>query len=354
MGKLTNEPITSENVFDIDVQKMALDSRFGSLVFEKAGKQLERMLVWLKEARDLKYTELLLPRGINQVNNLITRLAEHIEWLRKFDIGTVTNAKNEHDQFNSRVESLYNDVFTQISMGFLPFLREERRRENPEQNQFDNEVKKIIQIRTDLEKELKNTLEETQKIRITNKEVGSAKGVHAAVQLAKHFDAEVVRYEKNAKLWFLAVVIGYIIVLGVLVSLGIATATYMDKIFAVSKTASSTASIITDANGIWGAIISKLVLFAALWYGLSFAIKNFNVNSHLSAVNRHRAVAAKTLEDFIAVEEQQEHPRLSEVLQNASEAMFKNIPIGYVSKTEKESGNPVFQIVNDLIGMKKG
>jgi len=346
-------PITTENVFEVDVQKLALDSRFGSLVFEEASKKLSKAQKWLKEAHDLKYTELLLPTGIGQIDTLINQLVVHLEWLRVFDIGAVTNPKDEHDQFNSRIDNWYNGVFTQLSMGFLPFLREERRRENPDQNQFDKEVTKIIQIRTDLEKELKNTLEETQKIRTTNKEVGSAKGVHAAVQLAKHFDGEVVRYEKNANLWFSAVVIGYTIVLVVLVSLGVATAAYMDKIFAVSKTASSTAAIFTGNNGIWGAIISKLVLFAALWYGLSFIIKNFNVNSHLAAINRHRAVAARTLEDFIAVEQQQEKPRLSEVLQNASEAMFENMPIGYVSKTEKENGNPVFQIVNDLIGIKK-
>ena len=94
------------------------------------------------------------------------------------------------------------------------------------------------------------------------------------------------------------------------------------------------------------------MIIAALWYRLSFIVKNYNVNSHLAAVNRHRAAVARTLEDFIVAEQQQENPRLSEILQNATEAMFKHAPIGFVSKTEKESSAPVLQIVNDLIGIK--
>ena len=108
---------------------------------------------------------------------------------------------------------------------------------------------------------------------------------------------------------------------------------------------------LVDRGVVWGAIISKLVIVAAFWYGLSFVIKNYNVNSHLASVNRHRATVARTLEDFIAVEQQQETPRLSEILQNATEAMFKNAPIGFISKAEKETGNPVLQIINEIMGV---
>lgn len=339
-----NTNITLENVFDIDIPKLALDSRFGSLVFENASKKFSQAQAWLKETHDLEYKELLLESDIQQVTNLTSRLVEHLEWIRNFDIGVVANPKQEHDGFNNRIDSFYNDVYSQILMRILPFLREERRRKNPDQEQLDEEVKKVVQIRSELEKELKSVREETQKIRITNKEVGSARGERATARLAAHFDNEVVRYENISRKWFIAVILGYTVIVGVLVWLGVITTSYVNRILALPD--------IVSTNGLWSVIISKLVILAALWYGLSFIIKNYNVNSHLSAINRHRAAVARTLEDFIAVELQQENPRISEILQNASEAMFKNMPIGYVSKTEKETGNPVLQVVNDLIGIR--
>lgn len=338
------EKITPENVFTIDVPKLALDSRFGSLVFEQSSKKLTKAQEWLKETHDLKYSELLLQNDVNQVNNLTKKLAEHLEWLRNFDIGAVANAKQEHDGFDSRIDGFYNDVYSQVLMRLLPFLREERRRENPDQQQLDEEVKKVVQIRSELETELKNIKEETQKIRTTDKKVGSAKGERAAVRMAAHFDSEVTRYDDLAKRWFWGVVGGYVVVVGILIWLGIISANYVNQVLSLPETANTT--------GVWSAVVSKLVILAALWFGLSFIIKNYNVNSHLAAVNRHRAAVARTLEDFVAVEQQQEKPHLSEMLQHATDAMFKHAPIGFVSKTEKENSNPVLQIVNDLIGIR--
>lgn len=340
-----SEKITVENVFTVDVPKLALDSRFGSLVFENANKKLTKAQAFLREVFELGYEELLNDSDRNQVENLTNKLVGHLEWLRNFDIGAVANAKQEHDDFESRIDGFYNDVYSQVLMRLLPFLREERRREKPDEKQIDEEVKKIVQIRTDLENELGAIREETNKIRTTNKEVGSAKGERAAVRMAAHFDAEVTRYEGLAKYWLRGVIGGYIVVVGVLIWLGIMTASYVTQIVTLPNT--------VDTSAIWSAVVSKLVILAALWYGLSFIIKNYNVNSHLSAVNRHRAAVARTLEDFIAVEQRQENPNISGILQNATDAMFKNMPIGFVSKTEKDASNPVLQIVNDLMGVGK-
>src|SRR3972149_5790359 len=100
-----DKEITQVDVFKVDVPKLALDSRFGSLVFENASKKLSKAQGWLKEVQDLGYTELLLQSDVNQVVSLTKKLTEHLEWLRKFDIGAVANAKQEHDSFNSRVDS---------------------------------------------------------------------------------------------------------------------------------------------------------------------------------------------------------------------------------------------------------
>lgn len=345
MATEEQKDITPENVFDVKVAKLAMDSRFGSLVFDKANEKLSKTQSWLKEAHDLGYKDLLLRSEAGQVESFINQLAEHLQWLRKFDIGAVPNAKQEHDAFETRVDGFYDTVYRQIVMVILTFLREERRRENPNQQQTDEEVKKVIQIRTDLENELKKVREETEKLRIAGKEVGSAKGERAAVRLASHFNQETTNYKQMADKWFWAVIASYVILLCILGYLGFLAVSYFNQVLAVPGTA-------IDTGAIWSIGIAKLVIIAALWHGLSFVVKNYNVNSHLAAVNRHRAAVARTLEDFIAVEEQQEKPRLSEMLQNATESMFKHAPIGFVSKTEKESSTPVLQIVNDLMGIK--
>jgi hypothetical protein len=331
MAKIINDTITAENVFDVDVPKLALDSRFGSLVFENASKKLSKAQKWLKEAHDLKYTELLLPTGIGQIDTLTNQLVVHLEWLRVFDIGAVTNPKDEHDQFNSRIDSWFNGVFTQLSMGFLPFLREERRRENPDEKQFDEEIKKVVQIRSDLEEGLKNVREETQKIRSTDKAVGTAKGERASVRLAQYFENEATKYQMSADDWYLWLKRSYGGIIAVVLGFG---GWYW------FGTPSLT----------WQSGVAKLVFVATLWYGLSFLIRNYNINSHLAAVNRHRAAVARTLEDFIASSPEDK----TGVINSATDAMFKHTPIGFVSKTEKETGSPIYEIINNIMGARNG
>ena len=340
---MATEQITNENVLNTDIKKLALNPDFGKITFDNANKKLNKIQDWIKEAVDLEYDQLLIEGDKNQIISFTKQLATHLEWLRNFDIGTIANAQAEHDGFENRVDSYFNTVYQSLVMKYLPFLREEKRRKNPDEKKIEEEVRKVSQIRSGLEKELESVKADIEKIRITGKEVGEAKGTRATVRTALHFDNEVEKYEKVARKWLIGVIIGYATVIGLLVYLGFLTFSYVQQLIILPE--------LVDGGVVWGAIVSKLVIVAAFWYGLSFIIKNYNVNSHLASVNRHRAAIARTLEDFIAVEKQQENPRLSEMLQNATEAMFKNTPIGFISKAEKETGNPVLQIINDLMGV---
>jgi hypothetical protein len=346
------EKIDDENVLSVDVESIAMDERFGSLKFEGANKKLKDIQSWLIEARDLGYDKLLIEGDINIVKSYTTDLKKHLQWLLTFDIAsTATNVKQEHDNFENLINKHYNNVYQTLVMRLLPFLREERRRQNPNERKLDEEVRQAAQLRADLEKELKTVRADIEQIKNTKQEVGAAKGERATVLLAAHFDNEVKGYEKTARYWFWSVVLGYAVVVGILAWLGMIASSHIDQLITLSVSADGVGATL-NSSVIWSAVISKLVIVAALWYGLSFVIKNYNVNSHLAAVNRHRAAVARTLEDFIAVEQQQEKPRLAEMLQNATEAMFKHAPIGFVSKTEKESGNPVLQIINGLMGAR--
>jgi hypothetical protein len=327
-----NPTITEKNVFEKDIEKLAMASRFGDLKFENANNKLSKAQQWLKEASDLNYKELLLENDSNQVNNQIKNLAEHLEWLRNFDLKT-PNPSGEHDSFEGRVDGFYDTVYQNTVMKYLPFLREERRREQPDEKKLNEEVRKASQLRTELEEELKKVKEDIEKIKTTEKKVGTAKGERAATKLSEYFDDEVVEYQKKVDLWFKFVIGGYSIIVLILAIIA--------RFYFVGRIPLS-----------WEVVIAKLVLIAALWYGLSFIIKNYNVSSHLVAVNRHRAAVSKTLEDFMAAEQDKDSGNASEILRSATDAMFKHTAIGFVSKTEKETTQPILQVVNDLMGIK--
>lgn len=335
--------ITIDNFFEIDIDNLTLNTRFGALIFEKANKQLFIAQKCFKELIDLRYQELLSIKDIEKIRRLLSDFIGHLTWLQDFDISRVDNAKAEHDSFENRVNSFYIDFYDNILTKSLLFLREERRKESPEQNKIDDEIIKITQIRSSLEKDLSDIKEEIKTIRETNQKVVSAKGVRASARMAVYFDQEVVRYNKKSKIWLTFVAIGYLSIVLLLI--------YVTSLY--NKLAQELIKInLYNFENVFLSFSGKILLLAALWYGLSFIIKNYNVASQLTAVNRHRAAVAKTLEDFIAVEQQQQYPRLSEVLKSATESMFKHTPVGFVSKNEKENNSPVLQIINDIVGSR--
>jgi hypothetical protein len=319
-----------ENVLEVDISKIALDDRFGSLKFDNANKKLTKIQQYLIEAKDLDFAELLLPNQADQVRNYQARLTTYLQRIQGFDVGSATgNPKGEHDQYEAEIDGFYNEIYEALPMKYLPFLREERRRENPDERKLDEEVRQAAQLRADLEEELVKVRADIEQIKNTKQEVGSAKGERAATQLARHFKEEARRYQDEADKYSLYLRVGYGFILLLFV---VFTLFY--------------------AFGVWTLTlqtgIPKLVLAGALWYGLSFIIRNFNINSHLAAVNRHRAAVAETLEDFLAT-----NPTATgEMLRNATEAMFRHTLVGYVSKSDSSSSNPMYEIVNTVMGSK--
>lgn len=324
-------PVDLENVLTVDVPKIALDDRFGSLKFENASKKLTRIQEYLIEAKDLNYTELLIPNQASQVTNYISRLAQYLARIQSFDVGSATgNPKAEHDSYENEIDGFYNEVYEALLMKYLPFLRDQRRRENPDERKLDKEVQQASQLRIELEKELSKVRADIEQIRNTKQEVGSAKGERAAVHLALYFKKEADKYENTANRWYRLVCWGYGIIL----------------VFIVIFTLLYACNVLTLT---WQTGLPKVILAGALWYGLSFIIRNYNVNSHLAAVNRHRAAVAETLDDFLA-----SNPEASgEMLRNATDAMFKHTLIGFVSKNDgPSSNNPMYEIINNVLGPK--
>lgn len=307
---------------------LAVDSdRFGPLGFERSLPALETLREIFVDFEKNGYRS-KLPENLREpFRNDEERFISYLRRLAGFDLRSVPNFQSEHDSFENEVQGFYQDFFSRFGQ-WINFFRQETERKSTNKQTIERERRQLLEARKQSEallKELQLVKEETDNLR-------TKKGQRAAVKLASYFKSEVEKvYEPMARKWFRAIIIGYTAIILVIVG------------FAAYYT------FVSDWNNItWQSALGKIIFFAALWYGLAFIIRNYSVNSHLAAINRHRAAVASTLEDFLG-----SYPSATgEMLQNATQAMFKNAPIGFISKTEKDSGGPVFEIINKIIGTK--
>ena len=329
------QKITTENYLTINLEQLAMNSDFGKLVFTNANTKLTKVQQWFKELNDLDYTRYLLSKDqTNLIEGLRNDFIAHLNWLTEFDIGKSPNPQQEHDNFEIKVDNHFNRFFKGVVMEILPYLRQEVALQNKDERNLQVELQEVAKIKKQVEESLKQSeqergmlQEEIKAIKESKRGVGSAHGERGAAQMALHFEKEVKHYSDGAANWLKYGGWGYVIIIGIIILLAY--------------------RYLSIDNPSWQIGLAKLVFISALWYGLSFLIKNYNVNSHLMAVNRHRAAVARTLEDFLAVNPE----RQTDMLKNATEAMFKNAPIGYIRKAEKDSSGSILEIINNLPGI---
>lgn len=330
---------TIENYDKVNIEELALNSKFGVLKFDNANKKLRKIQEWLKEAESLNYQNVLPVQAIKLIDGYKRQLVEDINWLENFDISTSSNPKQEHDSFENKIDSRFNSVHENLVLKYLTHLRQEAALKSQNAQELQEQQKAAIsaeQKYKDLAEKLdKRFIELDAKekdIEEKKKQVETGHAELGAIKLAKHFENEAERYQTIADKWLKKRSIFYWAIIGILI------------IFALIYFELGWDKVTPQLG------IAKIIFLSALWYGLSFTTRNFNIFSHLAAVNRHRLAVARTLEDFL----ESDPTRQAEILKYASEAMFKNAAIGFVSKTEKESSSPLYEIINNIFTSKNG
>lgn len=321
-----------EDLKSIDLRTLATNKDLGRLNFASILGELEELRELFFELEELNFQERLTESESKSVEQHKERFIKLLNELRTFDIGQ-PDSQQRHDQLEEQVRNHYSSTLQSLR-GVLVYLRQEIALEGKDEKQLQEELKAASSARKQLEEELVAFRSEREAISAEKKRVESGKGELAATKLALHFESEVNNhYGERAEMWFWVVLASFAVLLVF--------------IFGVSG--------YYTFLGDWEQVslqegIAKILLFSALWYGLSFAIKNYNVNSHLVAVNRHRAAVARTLEDFLEAAPK----RQAEMLKNATEAMFNNAPIGFITKAEGESKDPLLEIVNKFVDRRGG
>jgi hypothetical protein len=322
------EPI---NLDKIEVKEITLDKdKFGSLTFDRAYPQLEGVRNMLVELRNLGYKDSLTPDEANQIDRKEGQLLNFLKRIYELDPATnIDFNKNVRDNVENEIESFYNDTVKSLR-NYLTYLRNESILKTIDKSALAESQKIALEIGKQTEALFTEVQHKLRVLEEREKEVEATSGKLGAKILGLHFGTEFEQYQKKANIWFRTAVVAYFLLL----------------IFVIAVTTFySLGKMGGWENVTWQAGAAKLVLFAALWYGVSFIVRNYNVNSHLAAVNRHRAAVASTLEDFLA-----SNPHATgEMLQNGTEAMFKQAAIGFITKAEKDSGNPLLEIVNKIV-----
>lgn len=326
--------IKPDNLKVLKIEQIALNKdKFGALTFDKTFPMLNELRKILVEFEELGYINQLTPEEVGEVDGIKNRLLGYIQRIN--DLNPATDAGwniNLRSALENEIESFYRSSIRQLRNN-LVFLRQEMALKSSDQQTIAEEQKAANQARKQAEETLAELKGKLEKLNEREQQIESTSGKIGAKVLGIHFDIETERYQRSADYWLRGAIISYIILI-VFVLAGIIYYTFIKEG--------------GWAKVIWQEGAAKITLFAVIWYAVSFLVRNYNVNSHLAAVNRHRAAVARTLEDFLVGSP----TRQSEMLKNATEAMFKHAPVGFISKAEKDSNNPIFEIANKITGSK--
>ncbi len=329
-----NYEITPENLKILEIKQVLLDKeKFGALTFDRAYLPLHELRKMFVEFQELDYASKLAPDEVQEVENYKNQLLDYVRRVHSIDPTT-------DPTFNTNVrENLENEIISfcqrvsKVLRNNLVYLRQELALRNQDQQSLAEEQKATVQARKQAEETLSQLQAKLEELTSREQQLENKSGEFGAKALGIHFGTETDNYSDVANKWFVASIVAYLFLVFIVIGIGIYYSFFHGGGWETLT---------------WQEGTAKLFLFAALWYGLTFITRNYNVNSHLAAVNRHRAAVAKTLEDFLA----SSPSATGEMLKNGTEAMFRHVAIGFITKAEKDSGNPLLEVVNKVVNPK--
>jgi hypothetical protein len=312
--------------------------KFGSLTFDQIYPLRQRLQKIFTELEELGYRDILSQQEIDQVDQYVERFLNHLKQLAGFNLTTGFN-KEVHDNYDNTIKGLYGEVFRNLR-GMIVFLRQEAAQKSQDVKELQKQQKIAVQAEKEyksLTNKLRHELETLQK---NKQEVESKRGEVAAVRFGKHFEAQAKENANEAKKWLRWRDIFFI----VLLILIIANVLGYFVLFIISKIRPDGIKPTDFFTIEYG--LAKLALLSILSYGISFSSRNFNVNSNLLTLNKHRKNVAETLNDFL--ESKPDPADRSKIVESATGAMFKHEPIGYLPKIETKDDGPVASFWNIL------
>jgi len=326
-----------KKIKEFSIKKYALNKdKLGSLIFDEAYKYFEEIQKLFIELIDLDYEGKLTPNEVQNISNRGTEFIDnHLIKLESYDINQ-DNAKNLHDNITNQIRDFYNS-FSKEHRSALTYLRQEAGLENQSAKDLQKAQKEIVASKKEYERLINDLTEKTKELDAREIEVKSKHGKVAATLLAKRFENQCEEHDKSAKKWLDVRNIFFVWIVVILVFNFIL---YFSIFFAnkLNWIELQTDGIFTIEYG-----IVKLALLSVLSYGLAFCSKNFRIESNLKSINTHRKNVAQTLDDFLATNSEEE--TRNEMIKHGVEAMFKHLPLGYISNEDSRDSGPMNEII---------
>jgi hypothetical protein len=326
-----------KKIKEFNVQKFALNKeKLGSLTFDDAYKYFEELQKLFIELIDLDYENKLTPEEVRNINvHGIQFINNHLSRLENYDINQ-NNAKELHDNIINEVRNFYNSL-AQVYRSALVYLRQESGLENKNAKDLQEAQKDVLASKKEYEKLINNLTSKIKELEKKETEVEIKHGEVASVLLAKYFEKQSTVHNTNADLWLESrnKFFKWIIII-----LAVNFILYFCIFFAnkFGWIELETKNIFTIEYG-----IIKLALLSVLSYGLAFCSKNYRIESNLKSVNTHRKNVAQTLDDFLATNPGADTK--SQMIKQGTEAMFKHLPLGYISNEDSRDVGPVNEII---------
>jgi len=345
MSEIITE-INETNFKDLDIKKIALNKKFGNLVFEDSTPKLEKLKKLFEEFEDLDYKNSLTDNEVANVDSRKKRFLEFLNRIKDFDISTDSaNPRQVHDNIENEIKALYDDSFQSLKTSLI-YLRQEAALKSKDEEALKEQQKKALQAENAYKKLSEKLQQEINALDARKKEVEDSYGEVASKQLANHFAKQANDYDKSSIIWLTKRDKIFKWIIGIVVFnflLYIFLFIFGDILGKISVTVSDFFTIPYGA--------AKILLISFLSINLSFRSKNYNIESNLLAINKHRKNVAQTLEDFLSTNPEKDIR--SQMLKQGTEAMFKYESAGFITKKDSPDSGGVYEIINNIFRNSK-
>lgn len=308
---MTQESIYENIIRTVDdciatpIDSLIYNSKWGTINFELARKELEKLFTMLNHLKLLPID--LIPNDVaTDIYNRIVPILQTINEIRKFTV----EQPNPVEIRNSLINNLKNQVndFYKITHIWIPYLAYQKGDVQQNIELLTNSVKLAEEMLEGAKNEIQKKSKEIDEIISVAREASASVGV---AHFTADFSKEAEELEKKATNWLRATTI-----LGAITFV----LAFMSIFLVNIKDLSTTQLIQLTTTKL---LVLAILISATIWCG-----KIYKANKHLSIINKHRSNSLKTFQAFMKAAEN-DYAR-DAVLLETTKAIFSISPTGYL------------------------
>lgn len=316
-----------EQIQGIDPKSVTRESALGPFALTEAVQPLQRLVRLFQQIPTAFISELPDQQAAGLRDYAFSVLSQ-IRELDEFDPKTLESPAARQQQLIDSLTNSYDTIFNGI-WHHIGYLSSRQRDFAAMEIEARAAIEAVRRESAALEASLQEKSESAENILNGIKAVAAETGVS---QQAIHFSTESGLHETEAEKWQKRT----LIVVGIIIVYGIA-ALFLHKI-----------PIIAPAN-VYESVqltVSKLAIFAVLFYALTLSAKNFLAHKHSQVVNKHRQNALATYKAI--ADAAHDTAGRDIVLSHAADCIFSPQDTGYLPNRRAEAsaeGAPILQLL---------